>query len=109
MGKKEQQGKEKPLEKMTATELRQVAIDMPEITGASAMNKTELLKAVKKAKGIGESSRKKDAKVSVRQLKERIRELKKKREQCLEQDDKKWADIYRRRISRMKKKSRKVA
>ncbi len=109
MGKKEKQGKEKPLEKMTATELRQVAIDMPEITGASGMNKTELLKAVKKARGIEEGARKKDAKVSIRELKERIRELKKKREQCLEQDDKKWADIYRRRISRLKKKTRKAA
>lgn len=109
MGKKEKQGKEKPLEKLTATELRQVAIDMPEITGASGMNKTELLKAVKKAKGIDEGTRKREAKVSIRQLKERIRELKKKREQCLEQDEKKWADIYRRRISRLKKKTRKAA
>ncbi len=109
MGKKEKQGKEKPLEKMTATELRQVAIEMPEITGASGMNKTELLKAVKKAKGIEDGARKKETKVSIRQLKERIRELKKKREQCLEQDDKQWADIYRRRISRLKKKTRKAA
>lgn len=109
MGKKEKQAKEKPLDKMTATELRKVAIDMPEITGASGMNKTELLKVIKKAKGIEDTTGKKDPKVSVRELKERIAELKKKREASLAEDDKKMADIYRRRISRLKKKTRKAA
>ncbi|HMA67739.1 MAG TPA: Rho termination factor N-terminal domain-containing protein [Desulfosalsimonadaceae bacterium] len=109
MGKKEKQAKHKPLDKMTATELREVAIEMPEITGASGMNKTELLKAVKKAKGIEEQGKKKEAKVSVRELKEKIRDLKKKRQASVEADDRKMADIYRRRISRLKKKTRKVA
>ncbi|MDZ7832325.1 MAG: Rho termination factor N-terminal domain-containing protein [Desulfobacterales bacterium] len=109
MGNKEKQVKEKPLEKMTATELRAIAIDMPEITGASGMNKTELVKAIKKVRGVEDSAKKKDAKVSVRQLKEKIRDLKKKRAESLESDDKKWADIYRRRISRLKKKTRQVA
>lgn len=109
MGKKEKQTKEKPLEKMTASELRDMAINLPEITGASGMNKTELIKAIKKVKGIEDTGRKKQADVSVRQIKEKIRELKKHRQTCLEQDDKKMADIYRRKISRLKKKTRRVA
>ncbi|MBS3808819.1 MAG: Rho termination factor N-terminal domain-containing protein [Desulfobacterales bacterium] len=109
MGKKEKQVKEKPLEKMTATELRDMAINLPEITGASGMNKTELIKAIKKVKGIEDTGRKKQADVSVRQIKEKIRELKKQRQAFLEQDDKKMADIYRKRISRLKKKTRRVA
>lgn len=109
MGKKEKQTKEKPLEKMTATELRDMAINLPEITGASGMNKTELIKAIKKVKGIEDTGRKKQADVSVRQIKEKIRDLKKRRQSCLEQDDKKMADIYRRKISRLKKKTRRVA
>ncbi|MBS3731795.1 MAG: Rho termination factor N-terminal domain-containing protein [Desulfobacterales bacterium] len=109
MGKKEKQTKEKPLEKMTASELRDMAINLPEITGASGMNKTELIKAIKKVKGIEDTGRKKQSDVSVRQIKEKIRELKKQRQACLEQDDKKMADIYRRRISRLKKKTRRVA
>ena len=109
MGKKEKQAKEKPLDKMTATELRQIAIDIPEITGASGMNKTELLKAIKKAKGIEDQGKKKEAKVSVRELKEKIQDLKKKKQAMREADDKKMAAIYRRRISRLKKKTRKVA
>jgi len=109
MGKKEKQAKEKPLDKMTATELRQVAIDIPEITGASGMNKTELLKAIKKARGIEDQGKKKEAKVSVRELKEKIQDLKKKKQEMREAEDKKMAAIYRRRISRLKKKTRKVA
>lgn len=110
MGKKEKPAKkEKPLDKMTATELRQIAIEMPEITGASGMNKTELLKVIKKARGIEDAAKKKDGKVSVRELKQKIRELKKKRAECLEAEDKRMADIYRRRISRLKKRTRKAA
>ena len=109
MGKKEKQTKEKPLEKMTASELRDMAINLPEITGASGMNKTELIKAIKKVKGIEDTGRKKQSDVSVRQIKEKIRELKKQRQTCLEQEDKKMADIYRRRLSRLKKKTRRVA
>lgn len=109
MGKKEKQVKEKPLEKLTATELRDIARDLPDITGASGMNKAELVKAIKKARGIEDTGRKKQGDVSVRQIKEKIRELKKRREAVLEQDDKKLADIYRKRISRLKKKTRRVA
>lgn len=109
MGKKEKQAKEKPLDKMTATELRQMAAEIPDITGASGMNKAELLKEIKKARGIEEGSGEKKAKVSMRELKKRIRELKEKRRQVLDADDKKMAAIYRRRLSRLKKKTRKAA
>ncbi|MFP3998243.1 MAG: Rho termination factor N-terminal domain-containing protein [Desulfobacterales bacterium] len=109
MAKKEKQAKEKPLEKMTATELREVARELPDITGASGMNKAELIKAIKKAKGIEDTGRKKQSDMSVRQIKEKIRELKKQRQSFLENNDKKMADIYRRRISRLKKKTRRAA
>lgn len=109
MAKKEKQAKEKPLEKLTATELRDMARELPGITGASGMNKTELIRAIKKAKGIEDTGRKKRSDVSVRQIKEKIRELKKQHQELLEQNDKKMADIYRKRISRLKKKTRRVA
>ena len=47
---------EKPLDKMTAKELREVAAGMSEITGAHGMKKDELLAAIKKAKGIEETT-----------------------------------------------------
>jgi predicted ATPase len=109
MGKKEKQAKEKPLEKMTATELRQMAADIPEITGASGMNKAELIKEIKSAKGIEDKGGGRKSKVSMRDLKKRIKELKEKRQEMREADDKKMAAIYRRRLSRLKKKTRKAA
>jgi protein-arginine kinase activator protein McsA len=109
MGKKEKQAKEKPLEKMTAPELREIAKQLPDITGASGMNKAELISVIKKARGIEESGRKKKSDVSMRDIKAKIRELKNKRQEFLEKDDKKMADIFRRRISRLKKKTRRAA
>ena len=54
-----------------------------------------------------ESPKKKDA--SVREIKLKIKALKAERETALENNDLKMADIYRRRISRLKKKTRRAA
>lgn len=109
MAKKEKQTKEKPLEKMTATELREVARELPEISGAYGMNKSELIAAIKEAKGIADTGGKKRPAASIRQVKEKLDELRKQREASLQADDKKQADILRRRISRLKKKTRRVS
>jgi hypothetical protein len=109
MGKKEKaEKKEKPLEKMTAKELRDVALTIPEITGVHGMNKEEVLSAIKKARGIKEASGKKGDR-SMRQLKEKIKELRGKKLESQEKNDKKAIDQLRRRIGRLKKKTRKAA
>lgn len=108
MGGKKKQVKEKPLDKMTAKELREIAQDIPEIVGVHGMNKAELVGAVKEARGIVDgpgSSKKSD----VREIKKRIKELKVKRQNALETENDKMADIYRQRIIRLKKKSRRYA
>jgi len=46
MGKKKKETKEKPLDKMTAKELREVGKQIPEITGVYGMNKPELISAI---------------------------------------------------------------
>lgn len=108
MGSKKKETKEKPLEKMTAKELRDVAFTIPDITGVHGMNKPELVSAIKKSRGIKEETVKKtDA--SVRQIKKKIRKYKAERASALEKDDDKMAQIYRRRISRLKKKTRQAA
>jgi hypothetical protein len=105
---KKDQKKEKPIEKMTAKELREAAMELPEITGAHGMNKAELVSAIKKAKGIEDDNAKsKDA--SVREIKVKIKELKIKREAALKGEDAKTATMLRRRISRLKKKTRSAA
>ncbi|MGD9193142.1 MAG: Rho termination factor N-terminal domain-containing protein [Desulfobacterales bacterium] len=100
--------KEKPLEKMTVKDLREMAKEMPEIVGVHGMKKDELISAIKKVKGIPDGPVKK-ADASVGDLKKKIKTFKAKRNAALEAKDKKMATIYKRRISRLKKKTRRAA
>jgi protein involved in polysaccharide export with SLBB domain len=106
---------DKPLDKMTVTELREIAKEIPEITGVHGMKKPELLAAIKQAKGIEDEPQKKTsppkpkARVSKAALKAMIRDLKSKRRQALEEKDKQMAERYRRKISKLKKKTRQAA
>ncbi len=110
--------KEKPLEKMTAKELREMALGLPGIQGVHAMKKEELIIAIRAANGITEPEPKKEKKVfakkekvilTVAQLKQRVKELRAKREELLQQKNMKMAEILRKRISRLKKKTRRAA
>jgi len=104
----EKKTKEKPLEKMTSKELREMAMEISEISGAHGMNKPELVSAIKKAKGIEEKkTNPKDS--SIRELKTKINEPKGKRDQAFEAKDSKQAGQLRRRISKLKKKTRRAA
>jgi hypothetical protein len=107
MAGKKKEVKEKPLDKMTATELRTLAMEIPGITGVHGMNKNELIGEIKMARGISEDSTKKSS-GKVRGLKEKIRDLKAKRNGFLDADDSKMAALYRKRIIRLKKKTRRV-
>jgi hypothetical protein len=106
--KKSPGAKQKPLEKMTVKELREMAKDIPQIVGVHGMKKEELIVEIKKAKGITDEPLKK-ADASVAQLKQKIKALKIERQAALEAKDKKKATIFRRRISRLKKKTRRAA
>jgi hypothetical protein len=100
--------KEKPLEKMTVTDLREMAKEIPDIVGVHGMKKEELIVAIKKSKGIVDAPVKKtDA--SLGEIKKRIKAIKAQRQAAIEAKDKKMATIYKRRISRLKKKSRRAA
>ena len=107
---------EKPLDKMTATELRDVAKKIAGVEGAHAMKKEQLLEVIKKARGIkeeepGEKKEKKGAETAaiIRDLKQKIILLKQEKEAAREARDRKKLDILRRRINRLKKRTRKVA
>ena len=125
MTTKEKAGSEKPLDKMTVKDLREVAKEIPEITGAHGMKKDELLAAIKQVRGIEEEPapaqppvkpKKKTgkatgklSKMTIPELKILIKDLKGKRLQALEDKDRKMARIYKRRISRIKKRTRQAA
>ena len=108
MSAEKDQTKDKPLEKMTVKDLKEIAKEIPEISGVHGMKKDELIVAIKEAKGIKDEPVKK-ADASVSELKTKIKALKAQRQAALETSDKKMATIYRRRISRLKKKSRRAA
>jgi len=108
MTKKERkEKKEKPLDRMTAKELREMALGMEGIVGVHAMNKSELVAAIKEARGI-EDEKKRDKSVDVRSIKKRIRELRSQKEKMREAGEKDKVQMLRRRISRLKKKTRRA-
>jgi hypothetical protein len=102
---------EKPLDKMTATELRELAREAHGVQGTHAMKKQELLAIIKEARGIkDEELAKKIAKeIDVKALKEKIARLKVEKAVAQEAKDKQKVDIIRRRINRLKKQTRKAA
>jgi len=106
MAAKKKEQKEKPLDKMTAKELRELAQDIPQITGSHGMNKDELLKEIKAARGIVDT--KKNKRTATREIKAKIRKLKAGRRQALADGNKQEATILRRRVSRLKKQTRRV-
>jgi hypothetical protein len=108
MGTKKKEEKEKPLDRMTAKELRETALKITEITGVHGMNKAELLAAIKRERGIVEEKAKKSD-VSVRQIKKKIQTLKAEKTTAHENQDKAKAKILRRRINRLKKRTRRAA
>ena len=110
MAKKERkEKKEKPLDKMTATELRKYALDMGEVSGVHGMNKEELLSAIKEVKGIKDEG-KHTEKVSMRDLKEKAAAMRaKKLEAIATKEPQAKIDLLRKKANRMKKRTRKAA
>ena len=105
--KKEQKAKkEKALEKWTMKELREEALKVPNIQGVHGMNKEEILGVLREARGIPAPENKKKV-ANVRELKAKVVELKKHKEEEREQGvSRKRLDILRRKVSRLKKMTR---
>ena len=111
MGKKEKkEKKEKPLDRMTAKELREHALTLGEIVGVHGMNKEELIAAIKEIKGISDDSAKAVTTVNVRELKEKINHLRQTKIDTVAADEGRTKiNILRKRINRLKKRTRKAA
>jgi hypothetical protein len=112
------ENKEKPLKKMTAKELREIALGIEGIQGVHAMKKDELIAAIRKAKGLADeepkkvkpAAHKKEEKVTLTkaELKQKIKEMKTKKAEALQQNNWRMAQILRKRISRYKKRTRRA-
>ena len=110
MAKKERkEKKEKPLDKMTATELRKYALNLGEVSGVHGMNKEELLTAIKEVKGIKDEG-KQTEKVSMRDLKEKAAAMRTQKLSAIRAGEPQAKiDILRRKANRLKKRTRKAA
>lgn len=106
---------EKHLEKMTIIELREIAAEIPHERAIHEMKKEELVAFIKEARGIKDEKpikKKKHIgkiKMTKPELKAKIRELKALRLQALESNENKKALRVRYQISKLKKKSRRLA
>ncbi len=100
-------GLSKPLDKMTAKELREMVMaKLPAIAGVSGMNKDEILAAIKEVFGITEDSTVSPYKDQILTIKREIRELRAKREATQSRKDR---EIVRRKINKLKKRTRSLA
>jgi len=98
----------RPLAKMTTPELKELAKGIEGVSGVHGMKKEELVEVLRKSKGIPlVAAKKTDA--SLRTLKKQIRSMKTQRAAAIEAKDRKRATICRRKISRLKKKTRRAA
>ncbi|MDQ7784707.1 MAG: transcription termination factor Rho [Desulfomonilaceae bacterium] len=104
--KKEQKAKkEKPLDRWTIKELREEALKIPNIQGIHGMNKEEIMDLLRAEKGIPVPEKKKSS--SVRDIKAKVDELRKTRDDARGQGaSKDRLNLLRRKISRLKKKTR---
>ncbi len=104
--KKEQKGKkDKPLERWTIKELRDEALKIPNIQGIHGMNKEEIIDFLRAEKGLPVPEKKKSA--SVRNIKAKVLELRKARDEERNQGaSRARLNILRRKITRLKKKTR---
>ena len=101
--------KERQLEKLTVKELREMALAMGGITGVTAMKKDELLAAIRQAKGLPVKEVREKPVDTVLEVKKRIREFRQRREELREAGRRAEAVRLNRKISRLKKKNRRLA
>ena len=92
---------------MTAKELREFALKLEGIFGVHAMNKDELVAAIRKVQGIVVEKTKKVA-VDIRAVKAKIKELRTRKEQAKTDGNNRLLDALRRKISNLKKKTRRA-
>lgn len=94
------------LEKMTVKELREIGLKVPSMVGVHSMKKAELVSSLKEVYGIEDEV---VVAAGTGKIKAEIKALQDKKAEANEAGDKKMIEVYRRKISRLKKKTRKIA
>jgi hypothetical protein len=113
--KKVRKKEEKSLEKMTVKELKEIAMEIPRAVAVHDMRKGELIAFIKEARGIKDEAPVKvekkvieKIKLNKSEIKGKIKQLKEEKKAAQEAYNKKRLDFLRRRISRLKKQTRRM-
>jgi hypothetical protein len=111
--KKKEHKEEKSLEKMTVKELKAIAMEIPRSVAVHDMKKAELIDFIEEARGISEKAPAKVAKkveekikLSKSEIKLIIKQLKEEKKAAQTANNRKKTDFLRRRISHLKKQTR---
>lgn len=114
--KKKEHKEEKSLEKMTVKELKAIAMEIPRSIAVHDMKKAELIDFIKEARGISEQAPVKTEKkvvekiiLSKSEIKSTIKQLKEEKKAAQATNNRKKTDFLRRRISHLKKQTRRFA
>ena len=104
----------KDLNRLTATKLREIAKEYPDIQGAHAMKKAELIAAICAARGepipvTKKGKKKPKVAASLAEMKKQIRSLKVDQEKAISSGDKALLRRLRRKIRDLKRDTRKAA
>ncbi len=100
---------DKPLDKYTVKELKEMALALGTIQGVSAMKKQELIDAIKTQYGIPLKKERSTGVVSVIDIKKQLKSLKQELASMHEAGQRAPAMRLRKKISRLKKKTRRMA
>lgn len=113
--KKEHKEEEKSLEKMTVKELKAIAMEIPRSVAVHDMKKAELIDFIKEARGITEEAPakvvkkvEKKIKLSKSEIKRIIKKLKEEKKAAQTTNSREKTDFLRRRISHLKKQTRRL-
>jgi hypothetical protein len=96
------------LEKLTVIKLRELAVEYPEIVGATGMKKEDLVVAILKARGEPVKKEKKKP-TKIFDVKKEIRSIKKEKEKAITEKDGKKLSKLRKKIKRLKRQTRQMA
>ena len=97
----------RPLEKMTVKELREIGLKVPTMVGVHSMKKAELVEQLMAVYGIEIET--KTGHEGIKDHKAKIREMRTRKAEAMEAGDKNKINVYRRKINRLKKQTRKMA
>jgi Asp-tRNA(Asn)/Glu-tRNA(Gln) amidotransferase A subunit family amidase len=114
--KKKEHKEEKSLEKMTVKELKAIAMEIPRSVAVHDMKKAELIDFIEEARGISEKAPatvakkvEEKIKLSKSEIKLIIKQLKEEKKAAQTANNRKKTDFLRRRISHLKKQTRRFA